>query len=150
MLGSTCCARSTYPDEDLADYLVHWHGLRQEREPKGPIEEFLVERMAIAMWQMWRERLAAREASPGQVARLRVICHEGEAAVESGDTERFVTVNTNFHDTLAEIAGNAVLAELSAILQTSPKDVQCHRLAAEIHRRAGRLERPRRLPPSSA
>lgn len=43
-----------YPDEDLADYLVHWHGLRQEREPKGPIEEFLVERMAIAMWQMWR------------------------------------------------------------------------------------------------
>ena len=61
-------------------------------------------------------RLAAREASPGQVARLRVICHEGEAAVESGDTERFVTVNTNFHDALAEIAGNAVLAELSAIV----------------------------------
>ena len=32
------------------------------------------------------------------------------------------------------------LAELSAILQTSPKDVQCHRLAAEVHRRAGRLD----------
>ena len=61
-------------------------------------------------------RLAAREASPGQVARLRVICHEGESAVESGDTERFVTVNTNFHDALAQIAGNAVLAELSAIV----------------------------------
>jgi DNA-binding GntR family transcriptional regulator len=61
-------------------------------------------------------RLAARAASAGQVARLRVICHEGEAAVESGDTERFVAVNNQFHDALAKIAGNAVLAELSAIL----------------------------------
>ena len=61
-------------------------------------------------------RLAARSATPSAVARLRVICHEGEAAVESGDTERFVTVNNTFHDALAEIAGNAVLAELSAIV----------------------------------
>lgn len=61
-------------------------------------------------------RLAARAAGAGQIARLRVICHEGEAAVESGDTERFVAVNNQFHDALAEIAGNAVLAELSAIL----------------------------------
>ena len=29
---------------------------------------------------------------------------------------------------------------MDAILQTSPKDVQCHRLAAEVHRRAGRLD----------
>ena len=61
-------------------------------------------------------RLAARAADAGQVARLRVICHEGEAAVEAGDTERFVSVNNNFHDALAEIAGNSVLAELSAIV----------------------------------
>jgi len=61
-------------------------------------------------------RLAAGAARAGDVARLRVICHEGEAAVEAGDTERFVTVNNNFHDALAEIAGNAVLAELSAIV----------------------------------
>jgi DNA-binding GntR family transcriptional regulator len=61
-------------------------------------------------------RLAARAATSGEVSRLRVICHEGEAAMEAGDTERFVTVNNHFHDTLAQIAGNAVLAELSAIV----------------------------------
>ena len=61
-------------------------------------------------------RLAARGAGAGQLARLRVICHEGEAAVEAGDTERVVSVNNQFHDALAEIAGNAVLAELSAIV----------------------------------
>jgi DNA-binding GntR family transcriptional regulator len=61
-------------------------------------------------------RLAARGAAAGQLARLRVICHEGEAAVEAGDTERVVSVNNQFHDALAEIAGNAVLAELSAIV----------------------------------
>ena len=35
---------------------------------------------------------------------------------------------------------DAALEEIAAILQTSPKDVQCHRLAAEVHRRAGRLD----------
>ena len=50
------------------------------------------------------------------LARLRVICHEGEVAVEAGDTGRFVTVNTEFHAELARLAGNAVLAELAAIV----------------------------------
>ena len=31
-------------------------------------------------------------------------------------------------------------AELDAILDTTPKDVQCHRLAAEIHRRLGHID----------
>jgi len=31
-------------------------------------------------------------------------------------------------------------AELEAILETSPKDVQCHRLAAEIQRRLGHID----------
>jgi len=31
-------------------------------------------------------------------------------------------------------------AEIEAILQASPKDVQCHRLAAEVHRRLGRID----------
>jgi DNA-binding GntR family transcriptional regulator len=61
-------------------------------------------------------RLAARAASEEQVARLRVICHEGEAAVEAGDTARFVSVNNEFHTALAEIAGNAVLRELGEIV----------------------------------
>jgi DNA-binding GntR family transcriptional regulator len=59
-------------------------------------------------------RLAA--ATGGHVARLRLICHEGEAAVEAGDTGRFVAVNTEFHAELARMAGNAVLAELAEIV----------------------------------
>src|SRR6266487_2495594 len=61
-------------------------------------------------------RLAAVAATSGDLARLRVICHEGEVAVEAGDTGRFVAVNTEFHAELARLAGNAVLAELAAIV----------------------------------
>jgi len=32
------------------------------------------------------------------------------------------------------------LAEIDTILRASPKDVQCHRLAAEVHRRLGRVD----------
>src|SRR5215470_13527735 len=42
-------------------------------------------------------RLAARAATADDIARLRVICREGEAAVEAGDLRRFVAVNTEFH-----------------------------------------------------
>lgn len=61
-------------------------------------------------------RLAARSATASQVRELKAICREGESAVGAGDTARFVTVNNEFHATLAKIAGNAVLAELSAIV----------------------------------
>jgi len=36
-------------------------------------------------------RLAARSADAEAAARLRAICHEGEAAVKAGDTEVFIT-----------------------------------------------------------
>jgi DNA-binding GntR family transcriptional regulator len=61
-------------------------------------------------------RLAAMAATNGDLARLRVICHEGEVAVEAGDTGRFVAVNTEFHAELARAAGNDVLAELAEIV----------------------------------
>jgi DNA-binding GntR family transcriptional regulator len=61
-------------------------------------------------------RLAATAATVDDVARLRAICREGEAAVEADDTGRFVTVNTEFHAELARAAGNDVLAELAGIL----------------------------------
>jgi tetratricopeptide (TPR) repeat protein len=35
---------------------------------------------------------------------------------------------------------SGALAEIEAILRVSPKDVQCHRIAAEVHRRLGRLD----------
>jgi Flp pilus assembly protein TadD len=35
---------------------------------------------------------------------------------------------------------DAALAEIEAILRVSPNDVQCHRLAAEVQRRLGRID----------
>jgi tetratricopeptide (TPR) repeat protein len=35
---------------------------------------------------------------------------------------------------------SAALVEIEAILRVSPNDVQCHRLAAEAHRRLGRID----------
>ncbi len=61
-------------------------------------------------------RLAARSASPEAILRLRAIWHEGVGAVESGVVERAVTANNAFHSALAEMAGNAVLAELADIV----------------------------------
>src|SRR4249919_3701424 len=61
-------------------------------------------------------RLAAAAADDGHLGRLRAICREGEAAVEAGDTGRFVAVNAEFHAELARAAGNAVLAELAGIV----------------------------------
>jgi DNA-binding GntR family transcriptional regulator len=61
-------------------------------------------------------RLAARSATPDAVAALRATWREGVAAVESGDVARTVAANNDFHAAVAEIAGNAVLAELSEIV----------------------------------
>jgi DNA-binding GntR family transcriptional regulator len=61
-------------------------------------------------------RLAARSARTAAVAQLRVIWQKGEAAVASGDAERIVTANNEFHAELARLAGNAVLADLAGIV----------------------------------
>ncbi len=61
-------------------------------------------------------RLAARAATPDAVAALRATWQEGVAAVESGDLAAAVAANNDFHAALAEIAGNAVLAQLSEIV----------------------------------
>jgi DNA-binding GntR family transcriptional regulator len=61
-------------------------------------------------------RLAARAATPEAVETLRAVWQEGVTAVESGDVTRTVAANNDFHATVAEIAGNAVLAELAGIV----------------------------------
>ena len=61
-------------------------------------------------------RLAARAPSPAQVARLREICREGQAAAEADDLSEAVTVNSLFHAEIAAIGGNTVLAELADIV----------------------------------
>jgi DNA-binding GntR family transcriptional regulator len=61
-------------------------------------------------------RLAARTASPAQVARLRQIWDEGQAAAELDDYGHAVAANDAFHAEIAAVAGNSVLAELADIV----------------------------------
>ena len=61
-------------------------------------------------------RLAARAATQEAVAALWATWEEGRAAVESDDVARAVAANNEFHAAVAEIAGNAVLAQLSEIV----------------------------------
>jgi DNA-binding GntR family transcriptional regulator len=59
---------------------------------------------------------AARRASPAQLARLREICRDGQAAAETDDFGAAVAANNAFHAEVAAVGGNAVLAELADIV----------------------------------
>src|ERR671918_2245341 len=64
------------------------------------------------------------------------LCREGLRRWPHYTTARLILAKT----LLAEGQPDAALDELAGVLQTSPNDVQCHRLAAEVHRRAGRID----------
>ena len=59
---------------------------------------------------------AARGSTPAQLARLREICRDGQAAAEAGDFGAAVVANNAFHAEVAAVGGNAVLAELADIV----------------------------------
>jgi DNA-binding GntR family transcriptional regulator len=64
-------------------------------------------------------RLAAASTGPTrpvQLARLREICREGEAAAEADDFGAAVAANNAFHAEIAVIGGNGTLAELADIV----------------------------------
>ena len=61
-------------------------------------------------------RLATRSPNAGQLARLREICRQGEAAAATDDFTAAVAANSVFHAEVAAIGGNAVLAELADIV----------------------------------
>jgi len=67
------------------------------------------------------------------------LCREGLGRFPHYTTARLILAKAHLDDGDPE----AALAELGVILQSSPKDAQVHRLAAGIHRRAGRLEEAR-------
>ena len=67
------------------------------------------------------------------------LCREGLGRFPHYTTARLILAKAHLDDGNSE----AALAELGVILQSSPKDAQVHRLAAGIHRRAGRLEEAR-------
>lgn len=81
-------------------------------------------------------QLADLYRKAGRTADAITVCREGLRRWPHYTTARLILAKT----LLAEGQMEAALAEVDAILQTSPKDVQCHRLAAEVHRRAGRLD----------
>ena len=58
-------------------------------------------------------RLAAGQATPDQVRRLRELCRDGELAAEAGDLPAAVDINNAFHAEVAVLAGNRVLADLA-------------------------------------
>jgi tetratricopeptide (TPR) repeat protein len=109
------------PGEDraLAD-AIRRHEERVARDPES---------LAFA-------QLADLYRKAGRTGDAVACCREGLRRWPHYTTARLILAKT----LLAEGQLEPALTELSAILQTSPKDVQCHRLAAEIHRRAGRLD----------
>jgi DNA-binding GntR family transcriptional regulator len=58
-------------------------------------------------------RLAARNAGPGQIAALRELWQKGTAAADAGDLAAAVVSNNEFHEEIATLAGNSVLADLA-------------------------------------
>jgi tetratricopeptide (TPR) repeat protein len=64
------------------------------------------------------------------------LCRDGLVRYPHYTTARLILAKA----LLAEGELDPALAELTAILELSPKDLQSHRLAAEVHRRRGRLD----------
>jgi tetratricopeptide (TPR) repeat protein len=64
------------------------------------------------------------------------LCRDGLARYPHYTTARLILAKALAAD--EQLA--AALVELNAILEVSPRDVQCHQLAAEIHRRLGRID----------
>ncbi|MQA84870.1 MAG: FCD domain-containing protein [Streptosporangiales bacterium] len=61
-------------------------------------------------------RLAAREAKPEQIARLREFMRDGVEAMQTDDVERLVALNASLHAYVTEVSGNAVLGELISLV----------------------------------
>ncbi|PYM27623.1 MAG: hypothetical protein DMD78_01765 [Candidatus Rokuibacteriota bacterium] len=106
-------------DRALAD-AIRRHEERLARDPES---------LAFA-------QLADLYRKGGRTGDAILCCREGLRRWPHYTTARLILAKT----LVAEGQLDAALAELGAILQTSPKDVQCHRLAAEVQRRAGRLD----------
>jgi DNA-binding GntR family transcriptional regulator len=58
-------------------------------------------------------RLAAANAGPEDVARLREICRQGVAAMESDDIDGMVAANATLHRCVTELSGNKVLLDFA-------------------------------------
>jgi tetratricopeptide (TPR) repeat protein len=94
------------------------------------------ERLARDRESLAFAQLADLYRKAGRTGEAVELCREGLQRWPHYTTARLILAKT----LLGEGQLEAAQAEVDAMLQTSPKDVQCHRLAAEVHRRAGRLD----------
>lgn len=94
------------------------------------------ERLAKDPTSLAFAQLADLYRKAGRPADAVATCRSGLQRYPHYTTARLILAKT----LLAENDPGAALVEIEAILQVSPKDVQCHRLAAEAHRRMGRLD----------
>jgi tetratricopeptide (TPR) repeat protein len=94
------------------------------------------ERLAKDPTSLAFAQLADLYRKAGRPADAIATCRSGLLRYPHYTTARLILAKT----LLAENDAGGALAEIEAILQVSPKDVQCHRLAAEAHRRMGRLD----------
>ena len=113
--------RSTVSHDD--DALTHAIRRQEERLARDPGS------LAFAqLADLYRKAGRTREAA--------ALCRDGLARYPHYTTARLILAKALATEGDLE----AALTELAAILETSPNDVPCHRLAAEIHRRRGRID----------
>jgi DNA-binding GntR family transcriptional regulator len=62
-------------------------------------------------------KLAAQRRDPALIQELEKVLKEGNEAVDSGQTERFVELNSRFHEVLGNIAANSVLQDMMRSLR---------------------------------
>jgi tetratricopeptide (TPR) repeat protein len=81
-------------------------------------------------------QLADLYRKSGRSGEAAALCREGLARYPHYTTARLILVKALIDGGQLDDA----LIELAAIFESNPKDIQSHRLAAEIHRRQGRLD----------
>lgn len=94
------------------------------------------ERLAKDPTSLAFAQLADLYRKAGRTREAVALCREGLQRYPHYTTARLILAKTQ----LADGDFDGALVEIEAILRVSPKDVQCHRLAAEVHRRRGRID----------
>lgn len=94
------------------------------------------ERLAKDPTSLAFAQLADLYRKAGRTREAVALCREGLQRYPHYTTARLILAKTQ----LADGDFDGALVEIEAILGVSPKDVQCHRLAAEVHRRRGRID----------
>src|SRR2546422_7813852 len=107
-------------DDPALDAAIRRHEERLARDPSS---------LAFA-------QLADLYRKVGRTREAVALCRDGLARYPHYTTARLILAKALMADGDLDLA----LAELDRILDVSPKDLESHRLAAEIHRRRGRVD----------